>query len=82
MCESKIGFFKSNLKNIFINSGFSLEFRIGCSGWSYTSWTGPFHYAGFGPGIANLFRKMVGSFGIILDRPTTLTKGTTTTTTT
>jgi uncharacterized protein DUF72 len=37
-----IGFFISNLTNI-INSGFGLQFRIGCSGWSYTSWTGPFY---------------------------------------
>ena len=40
--NQNIGFFISNLKHI-INSGFGLQFRIGCSGWSYTSWTGPFY---------------------------------------
>ena len=38
--NQNIGFFISNLRNI-INSGFGLQFRIGCSGWSYSSWTGP-----------------------------------------
>jgi uncharacterized protein YecE (DUF72 family) len=35
-------FFISNSNNI-INSGFGLQFRIGCSGWSNSSWTGPFY---------------------------------------
>jgi uncharacterized protein YecE (DUF72 family) len=35
-------FFISNSNNI-INSGFGLQFRIGCSGWSYSSWTGSFY---------------------------------------
>jgi uncharacterized protein YecE (DUF72 family) len=42
VCHQNIGFFISNSNNI-INSGFSLQFRIGCSGWSYSSWTGAFY---------------------------------------
>jgi hypothetical protein len=42
-----------------------LEYYIGCSGWelfsiNLTIVSANNHYAGFGPGTANIFRKMVG----------------------
>ena len=40
------------------------------------------HYAGFGPGTANMFRKMVGLSELSLGRSTTNTKTSATTTAT